>query len=513
MRSSASAVVAILLAATTAGAQNLSRVQTHPTIPAPETLDRLNLKLGWRTYVPMDGTRDSIFSVQNTGDQLLIQTRSGLVMAVDAATGQTQWQARVGRPYHVSVRLGYNDKSVLVVNDETLYVLDRNTGQFVWGFDMPSAATAAPVADEDQVFVSLRGGTLSAYSIPKVNPDLAKPDSKDKKRFPSDARAPDANVAGYGVGTTTSIGAMTSARGRGTRTLISIGALTSARQASQSEVASTEPRRDWTDNSGLRLELTPLLTDDTVFVVGGFGKMAALAKGVTRSEHYVRVLADDQIVVPPGQHGDEAYVASHDSNLYAVDIPTGSIRWRLTTGTPVVRRPAVTDEDVYITTDRGGLRRLDRPTGRQIWQNQSALYFLAANPKCVYASDRSGRVLLLDRRLGTQLGMLDLRDFVVPVTNDLTDRVYLLANDGLLICMHDRAYTKPLTMKKEEPKKPVQAKKGDKGEKPPAEEKPRVKPKPKADDAAPVPPPDSDKDEEKKDVEKEKAKDKDKKKD
>src|SRR5262249_60802184 len=128
---------------------------------------------------------------------------------------------------------------------------------------------------------------------------------------PSEARAADAGVAGYGVGLTTSIGAMTSARGRGTQSLISIGALTSARQASQSQQASVEPRRDWSDNSGLRLDLAPLLTDDTVLVVGGFGKMAALAKGVTRSEHYVRGLADDEIVVPPGQHGEEAYVASH----------------------------------------------------------------------------------------------------------------------------------------------------------------------------------------------------------
>jgi outer membrane protein assembly factor BamB len=506
MKPSASAIAAMLLAATTVGAQDPSRLHTHPTAPTPESLEKLNLKLGWRTYVPMDGSRDSIFSVQNTGDLLLIQTRSGLVMAVDVATGHTRWQARVGRPYHVSVRLGYNTDVVLVVNDETLYVLDRNTGQFVWGFDMPSAATAAPVADDEQVFLSLRGGTLSAYSIPKTNPDLAKPSSKDKKSFPSEARAADAGVAGYGVGLTTSIGAMTSARGRGTQSLISIGALTSARQASQSQQASVEPRRDWSDNSGLRLDLAPLLTDDTVFVVGGFGKMAALAKGVTRSEHYVRVLADDEIVVPPGQHGEEAYVASHDSNLYAVSIPTGSIHWRLTTGTPIIRKPAVTDDDVYITTDRGGLRRLDRGSGRQIWQNPSAKYYLASNPKCVYATDRSGRMLLLDRRLGTQLGTLDVRDFVVPVSNDMTDRVFLIANDGMLVCLHDREYGNPLAVKKVEPKKTVKAKKGDK---PQPEDKPRAKPKPKTDDAAPLPP-DAGKNDEKKDMDKDMEKPKEK---
>jgi outer membrane protein assembly factor BamB len=108
----------------------------------------------------------------------------------------------------------------------------------------------------------------------------------------------------------------------------------------------------------------------------------------------------------------------------------------------------VTDDDVYISTDRGGLRRLDRSNGRMVWQNRMADRFLAANPRVVYAADRAGHLLILDRASGEQIGSYDTRDFVVPITNDLTDRVYMAANDGLLISLHDVAHVKPHINKK-----------------------------------------------------------------
>jgi outer membrane protein assembly factor BamB len=221
----------------------------------------------------------------------------------------------------------------------------------------------------------------------------------------------------------------------------------------------------------MRLEVAPLQTSDSLFLVGVGGKIAALTKGLKQGVRYEHMLADGLIVVPPGLYQEFAYVPSHDSNLYAVRILTGGIEWRFTTGTPIIHKPAVTNEDVYITTDRGGLRRLARATGQAVWQNKAADRFLAVNPRTVYATDHAGRLLLLDRDRGTQLGVYDAREFVVPVLNELTDRVYLAANDGLLVCLHDRAYAKPHSNKKSDVTNPDEKKRGDKV---------KDKPKPKA---------------------------------
>jgi hypothetical protein len=474
------ASAALLLTAVLASAQDPARRYSQPAVPSDDTLQRLNLKLGWRTFIPMDGRRDSIFSIQGAGDLLLVQTRSGLICTVEADTGRIRWQARVGRPYRVSVRLGFNSRSIYAVNDQTIYVLDRETGDLKWQGELPSAVTTAPVADENQIFLSQRGGEVTAYALPKQNPNiLAKAGESSKKDSVKDA-APQRGD----VGQSTSISARSSATGKETGTLVSIGAKTSALEVARlAGSGGYEPVRDWSDSSGLRIAVPPLQTATELFAVGVGGRIAAFAKGQDGGVRYNQVLADDLVIVPPGQYKDEAYIASVDTNLYAVIIPTGAIKWRFTASYPITRRPAVTEDDVYISTDTGGLQRLDRETGKEIWRNAQADRFVSLNSKTVYATDRAGRLLLLDRARGSQAGVLDVRDFVFPIINDFTDRIYLGSNDGLIVCLHDRDLPKPRLAKQIEVAKPEVKKRGERVLEKPAE---KPKPKPKAEDKEPA---------------------------
>jgi hypothetical protein len=54
-----------------------------------------------------------------------------------------------------------------------------------------------------------------------------------------------------------------------------------------------------------------------------------------------------------------------------------------------------------------------------------------------------GQVLVLDRARGTQLSSFDVREYKMPVVNEYTDRLFLAAHDGLIICLHDRHYATP----------------------------------------------------------------------
>jgi len=38
----------------------------------------------------------------------------------------------------------------------------------------------------------------------------------------------------------------------------------------------------------------------------------------------------------------------------------------------------------------------------------------------------------------------DIRDFVFPVVNGATDRIYLASNNGLIVCLHDKDYAQAL---------------------------------------------------------------------
>ncbi len=483
------AIAAVLLAGATVEAQDAKRLYTNPSVPPREALERLNLKLAWRTYVPMDGRRDGILSVQMADQLLLVQTRSGQVLALDAETGQTRWRARVGNPYRGAPHLAVNLRSVFVISELMLYSIDLATGDLQWEFEMREGAAAAPVADDDQVFLTLGDGKVYAYELPRPSLLVKARNGRNKKpetpAEPSPSSGP-RTPSNYNLnGMPASIGPYSTNYGIGTTS--SIGPLSSAREATRGLATGLQPRLDFEYLSDLRLELAPLQTEDTILYATPKGVLMAMPKGLQPVERYRRELSDGRITVQPGQHGDEAYVATDDAYLYAIRISTGNMRWRIPTGTALLRKPVVTDDDVFVAPDRGGLYRLDRAAGEAKWHNRTAYRFLAGNRKFVYATDASGRLLLLDRARGTLLSVYDARAFVVPIPNEVTDRLYLATNDGLLLCLHDREYTTPLRIKKEEVKASVPRGRPDdqprdKGDKPKGEGEGKDKPKDKGDE-------------------------------
>src|SRR5207244_4510419 len=81
-----------------------------------------------------------------------------------------------------------------------------------------------------------------------------------------------------------------------------------------------------------------------------------------------RFETDGPIPVPPTELDETAYIGSQDMNLYAVNIPSGRVEWRYAAGSPVMRTPYATADDVYVTSERGGLARVDRRTGDPVWR-------------------------------------------------------------------------------------------------------------------------------------------------
>ncbi len=108
------------------------------------------------------------------------------------------------------------------------------------------------------------------------------------------------------------------------------------------------------------------------------------------------------------------------------------------------------DHDLYVTAVEKGMARLNRDTGEPVWKIRGDDYspeadrLLAANPKFVYAMDQRGQLLILDRKNGAVLTRYDVRDYAFPIINADTDRIYLAANNGLVVCLHDKDYAQAL---------------------------------------------------------------------
>jgi outer membrane protein assembly factor BamB len=464
-------LAAIALTAPLIHAQDVgTQIYSNPLTPSREVLDRLNLQLGWRVYLPVQGRRDGIFTVQFEDKDLFVQTQAGLIVNLDPETGRERWRNHVGIPYRPTHQLGVNKLMVFAVNGTWLYALSRATGQKLWEYNLPNAPSGPPAADDKQVYLSLGTGHVYTYQI--VNPQPG----TDKIGTPAGP--------GLGQGVTLGKGSLGDPKSdrqglvaeRSYRAGNDVGPLSGGIAASMSAPEGPQPLLPVADRITQHyIEEAPLQTGDTLLYACANG--GALALGKVRPIEFFYFPTRGPVTAAPGQHGETAYIGSHDNSLNALSIVTGKTQWRFTAPSPILKPPIVTDEDVYAAPDRSGLYRLDRASGEPLWVNPTADQFLGANKKFVYAVDRSGRLMVLDKKRGTTLSGFDTRDFQIPISNETTDRIYLGAHNGLLICLHDREYEKPLVTKYAEVKPPE--KPGDKppeqpGDKPP--EKPPEKP-------------------------------------
>ncbi len=128
------------------------RIWSQPSPPSQEALDRLNLQMAWAVHVPMDGRLDGFANIQIVGDQVLVQTRSGLITLLDAEnSGRALWRARPGRAYQAALPPTFNSRAVFTSDSGSLFALDRQTGALQWNHDLKVAFSAPPQADDYQI--------------------------------------------------------------------------------------------------------------------------------------------------------------------------------------------------------------------------------------------------------------------------------------------------------------------------------------------------------------------------
>jgi outer membrane protein assembly factor BamB len=408
-------VVVLLLAVVPAVTQiQIPRLFTRPTLPPADILDRLNLTMAWHSRVMTDGQQDGLFSLQllpgEGSPQFVVQTLKGLVVMMDGETGDVLWQRQVAPPYWMAQPVAFNSSAVFVCRRDRIYSLDRATGRNLFqgldaksrqiekGLTLPAVPSSTPVADELMLYVPL-GMRVSAYQLPlpERKPGAS---AESELELTSDTEKPRPAIVG-------------------------------------------EPLHKWdSPTQGLRIERPLLLAS---------GALGAITPGATffslsslEASEPKLFKTDQPVTGALGQYQNTAYLASEDKNLYALSISSTLASWHFPTAVALFRTPAVTTKDIYLNADRVGLYCLDRGTGVARWLNKRARQFLAVNKEFVYATDPYGRLVILDYLRGTDLAVYDIRDYTVPYSNELTDRIYLGSHDGLIVCLRHRAQVTPL---------------------------------------------------------------------
>jgi len=532
-----SAAAAILLTALARPAPaQVNNVYSRAVPPDKTALERLNLKIEWTANIPVEGRRDSLTQVQTIGDQIFVQTRTGLLVALDARTGQVQWFVQLGNgSYANSYPVAANSKFVFVAHVTRLHAFHRYTGVAEFVADLESPPTTGLAADESGVYCVLGmrtgnsgGHRITVFNLPNpipipsapqgpadptkakpadlraVNPvdDLMKrysPQSVFRTNLPETfdppktAAALEAPIGGFTASRSPSVSVLPRVTPPYTLNnpvdTPSLAVLSSLRQPYrlrndfQRDIQQTpslgvippsvaaslalsdlrpktvQPPLRWEYAFTSRILFPLYLTPYRVWAVTDAKVLTALNKTDRKVEVFQQL--PDQVGAMPGRAGLYSYVPLSSGYLIAIDGSSGTVQgganvvWRTAVGGIGNRTPFVTDKHVYYQGDNSGVVCLTRKDGEILWRSDSdADRLIAANEEFVYIRDRQGRFLVYDAvrptnpktKRSAPLAGLNLAEFDVPVVNTETDRIYLAADNGLIVCLRDMnpKYARPV---------------------------------------------------------------------
>lgn len=326
----------------------------------PLDAQRLGYRSLWRADLGLSGST-KLTSAQTLGDLIVLtEFPRNLVTAVDAGTGNVRWTAAVGEAGKLLFpprRL--NDRTIIINNETTLYILDAGTGVVRQANPLQAVVSSAPAVSGGAAFFAGINGRLFAQ-------DIASGHLRWAYQMPSSMDAPPSVadqvvVAGDRAGNYRAVSAVTGAQLWQGRTFARISARIAATPAGVF-IASEDThlyaldletgRELWQYLAQFPLQVGPLVLGDTVYQgLDGRGLTALEATGGRKKWSL------DEAAIPIVQRGEDLIVYS-SPKLMSVETATGLPRAVAMAGAlrAVIPGP---EQSLILIGERGRLERLD----------------------------------------------------------------------------------------------------------------------------------------------------------
>jgi outer membrane protein assembly factor BamB len=147
------------------GAAAPASAQLTSGLISQEQAARVGLKRAWFARAQIDPSRSRVVDWVLSGDQLLLVTDSGVIHALDANTGKSNWITEFGNPNYPSLGPDANDKFVAVINGSTVYLLDAKSGRIQGDRPLGGAPGAGPAVGNHHVFAPMINGLIEGYPL------------------------------------------------------------------------------------------------------------------------------------------------------------------------------------------------------------------------------------------------------------------------------------------------------------------------------------------------------------
>ncbi|MBD3672874.1 MAG: PQQ-binding-like beta-propeller repeat protein [Planctomycetaceae bacterium] len=356
-------------------------------LPSARLLDRYGLEVLWSSQAVMHQNRDHVMNVEIDEESVYVQSQNGFVSAFDSQSGNRRWAQLVGRINSPQLPLTSNSDTVLVTSGVKLYAIDKWQGGELWRLSLQEQAGARPTADEERIYVATQHGSVFAYDLSKIY------ELYHSGRLP--------------------------------------------KWSKQTEL--------WRHRTSRPIHTPPIRYDDqltfasqTNIIYSVRPKTDRLVFQMTTSSH---------VTAPMVQYGEYLFMCNDSQHVYCLDKALGTTVWDFISRSKVTQKPRFVNNRCYVSPVAGSLYCIDVNTGVEYWEAQESVKFVAVTDSYVAAEDELGNLLLLSpNSTETDVELtarLPFKGFKYKVSNDLTDRIYMVSDFGQVICLREKSNSFP----------------------------------------------------------------------
>ena len=154
--------------------------------------------------------------------------------------------------------------------------------------------------------------------------------------------------------------------------------------------------------------------------------------------------------------GNRFFFGSETGQVYGLRATrVGEVLWSQPFAEPFYNRPLVFEDQVLIRSSYGNLFSLSVENGLQTWNGSvpNIGELLGVLDNRIYSTTMSGGLVVLDVKTGKKLATFNNIRPEHFIVNDLTDRLYLVSNDGDVQCIRSEGANLPTLVSHTEPKK------------------------------------------------------------
>lgn len=197
----------------------------------------------------------------------------------------------------------------------------------------------------------------------------------------------------------------------------------------------------WSYQSFGNAMVSPLATTESVVWSTDAGYLY-VGNSIDLSMRY-RLETGSEIVAPPSYHRPYVFVTSLDGEVFSINELTGSHHWKYATGFPITRAAAAVGDRVYVTSGEPALHCIDANTGAGLWEAPHITQFASTTKDHVYAVNDLGTLMVLNSATGATQATVKADRPLHALVNDQTDRIYLVASDGVIECLYETGAKQP----------------------------------------------------------------------